>query len=134
MICAHVESVYFKCLCLCTKDRKVRVRNTWNVVVESSVRSGPSGFWLLGLGKDVMCVSVKGVPRWDDRFGQYSIKVSFCVLGLSCVTVWDPQNRDPRAENIDPRNNGFFRLADYQPQRLGVLISVQYILTCHICT
>ena len=89
MICAHVESVYFKCLCLCTKDRKVRVRNMWSW---SRVRRGVAHLWvlwLLGLGKDVMCVSVKGVPRWDDRLGQYSIKVSFCVLGLSCVTVWD---------------------------------------------
>ena len=108
MICAHVESVYFKCLCLCTKDRKVRVRNMWSW---SRVRRGVAHLWvlwLLGLGKDVMCVSVKGVPRWDDRFGQYSIKVSFCVLGLSCVTVWDPQNRDPRLENIDPRETDSF--------------------------
>ena len=28
------------------------------------------------------------MPRWRDRFGQYGIKVSFCVLGL-----WNPQNR-----------------------------------------
>ena len=92
MICAHVESVYFKCLSLCTKDRKVRVRNTWSWSRVRSVAHLGSGFWG-GWGK-MSCV--KGVPRWDDRFGQYSIKVSFCVLGLSCVTVWDPQNRDPR--------------------------------------
>ena len=33
-------------------------------------------------------LKVKGVPRWDDRFGQYGIKVSFGDSGTLKIVIY----------------------------------------------
>ena len=71
MICAHVESVYFKCLSRQSVYERSKGSREEYVVVESSAECGPSGFWLLGwLGKDVMCEGGAQVGRqvWSVQY------------------------------------------------------------------
>ena len=49
--------------------------------------------------------TIKGVPRWCDRFGQYGIKVSFWASVTLKIVIY--------VENYPQKR--CFRLADYHP-------------------
>ena len=50
-------------------------------------------------------LKIKGLPRWDDRFGQYGIKVSFSGSGTLKIVILvenHPQKRIFRLDYYHP--------------------------------
>ena len=60
-------------------------------------------------GLDRFLSTVRGVPRWRDRFPQYGIKVSYWGSGTLKIVI-PVENHPQKPEN---------RLADYHPSVVG---------------
>ena len=73
----------------------LRVYNAYVLSLESGV---------LGTSR-VLLLTLKGLPRWCDRFSQYGIKVSFWGSGTLKIVIY--------VENYPQKR--CFRLAEYHP-------------------
>ena len=91
--------------CVCVRRSLCGARAVRRTCVRARARSARRVCPVLCAANWQPARTVRGLPRWCDRFSQYGIKVSFWASGTLKIVIYVENYPEKRC----------FRLADYHP-------------------